>query len=123
MAKEEQLESIKVLRTTIASGVRIIRGAITEVSASDARYLKGIKKARDVEDGDVDEPVEEVVVSTGIDPERLEALINAVMEVDDNNDALWTTNGAPKVSAVKAIIDGDVSADEVEAAWSEINKD
>jgi len=116
---------VKVLRTTTADGERIIKGAIVSVSASAALYLKAIKKVRDLEEGDVDEPVEETVVveTAGIDPERLEALINAVMEVDDNNDALWTTNGAPKVSAVKAIIDGDVSADEVEAAWSEINKD
>lgn len=50
---------VKVLRTTIASGKRILQGAIVNVSDKDAAILIGSKKAREVEDGDKNKPVKE----------------------------------------------------------------
>jgi len=55
---------VKILSTTMASGDRVIQGAIEDLSDKDAKILISIKKARPVKADDKDDPVEKKAVKT-----------------------------------------------------------
>ena len=54
----EKMQKVKVLRTTVAGGKRIVEGAIETISAADAVVLIGMKKVRKAAPEDKHEPVE-----------------------------------------------------------------
>jgi hypothetical protein len=41
---------VKILRSTVASGKRVEKGQVVDLSDSDGKFLVAIKKARNVED-------------------------------------------------------------------------
>jgi hypothetical protein len=69
-------------------------------------------------DEEVAEPSDPVVPT---DPaERLAAIMEAIGKLDINNATLWTGSGMPKVPAIAEVTGWDVSGQERDAAWAQI---
>lgn len=57
---------------------------------------------------------------TGNAPDRLEAITDAIVGLDEEDESLWMGDGRPKVEAVTAAFGASVTADERDAAWASL---
>ena len=69
-----------------------------------------------------DDPGEGSDPSPG-DPDRHAAIVDAIRKLDPKDPSLWSGRGKsrkPRVDAIEAVLEYDITADERDAAWAEL---
>lgn len=57
------------------------------------------------------------------DPDRQQKIIEAIGQLEKQNQELWTKDGKPQVPAIEEILGDNITAAERNDAWEQINKD